>query len=123
MGRSFGVATSRVRSISMDSWSHSQVLAMLEGGNDQLENFYCRHDMGENSTAFDRRYQTKAARFYRNNMEHHVEKIRQLGQWKGRAASRKAAASCAATATSRSSRNNHRNPVKPVMGAAGMTAC
>ena len=31
--RSYGVATSRVRSITMDAWSHSQVLAMLEGGN------------------------------------------------------------------------------------------
>ncbi|OEU19566.1 Arf GTPase activating protein, partial [Fragilariopsis cylindrus CCMP1102] len=38
--RSYGVATSRVRSISMDNWSYSQVLSMLEGGNEQLHNFY-----------------------------------------------------------------------------------
>jgi len=73
----------------MDCWSHSQVLAMLEGGNEQLQNFYCRHDMGEKSKVFDHRYQTKAARFYRKNMGNHVAKIGQIGQWMGRAASRK----------------------------------
>ena len=87
--RSYGVATSRVRSITMDCWSHSQVLAMLEGGNEQLQNFYYRHDMGEKSKVFDHRYQTKAACFYRTNMGNHVEKIGQIGQWMGRAASRK----------------------------------
>lgn len=106
--RSYGVATSRVRSVSMDTWSHSQVLAMLEGGNEQLDNFYRRHDMGEsNSAVFERRYQTKAARFYRKNMEEHVKTIRRLGQWKGRAASRKPAG--AATAKSRSSSRNNNN--------------
>ncbi|MGK3756496.1 MAG: hypothetical protein ACI8RD_008810 [Bacillariaceae sp.] len=90
--RSYGVATSRVRSISMDNWSYSQVLSMLEGGNEQLHNFYDRHDMcDKRSRVFERRYQTKAARFYRNNMESHLSKIRQIGLWKGRAASRKAA--------------------------------
>jgi hypothetical protein len=87
--RSYGVAKSRVRSISMDAWSHSQVLAMLEGGNQQLKNFYDRHDMGKNSRVFDQRYHTKAAHFYRENMERHVEKIGQNGQWMGRAESRR----------------------------------
>jgi hypothetical protein len=77
----------------MDCWSHSQVLAMLEGGNEQLQNFYTRHDMGEKqSKVFDQRYQTKAARFYRNNMERHVATIEQIGEWMGRAASRKVVA-------------------------------
>merc|ERR1712238_476489 len=99
--RSYGVATSRVRSISMDSWSHTQVLAMLEGGNEQLYNFYDRHDMGEKkSKVFNHRYQTKAARFYRKNMEIHVAKVGQIGLWKGRAASRKAATLVRATTTS-----------------------
>jgi len=87
--RSYGVSVSRVRSITMDCWSHSQVLAMLEGGNDQLQHFFTRHDMGEKSKVFDRRYQTKAARFYRKNMEQHVTKIENIGKWMGRAASRK----------------------------------
>lgn len=99
--RSYGVATSRVRSITMDRWSHSQVLAMLEGGNDQLQNFYVRHDMGpppkdddiennnnNNNKIFEKRYHTKAAKFYRRNMELHVNNIKQIGHWKGRAASR-----------------------------------
>eukprot|EP00535_Pseudo-nitzschia_heimii_P000417 CAMPEP_0197187482 /NCGR_PEP_ID=MMETSP1423-20130617/15931_1 /TAXON_ID=476441 /ORGANISM="Pseudo-nitzschia heimii, Strain UNC1101" /LENGTH=192 /DNA_ID=CAMNT_0042639057 /DNA_START=45 /DNA_END=623 /DNA_ORIENTATION=+ len=86
--RSYGVSTSRVRSITMDCWSHSQVLAMLEGGNEQLKNFFNRHDMDEKSKVFNQRYQTKAARFYRENMEHHVAKIEKTGEWMGRAASR-----------------------------------
>mmetsp|Transcript_7545 Transcript_7545/g.16278 ORF Transcript_7545/g.16278 Transcript_7545/m.16278 type:complete len:202 (+) Transcript_7545:147-752(+) len=89
--RSYGVATSRVRSISMDSWSHSQVLTMLEGGNEQLQKFYNRHDMGEKSKLFAQRYYTKAARFYRKNMDSHVSMIGQIGQWMGRAASREVA--------------------------------
>ena len=87
--RSYGVSVSRVRSISMDSWSHAQVLAMLEGGNEQLQNFFGRHEMGKESKVFDQRYQTKAARFYRRNMKQHVETIERIGQWKGREASRK----------------------------------
>ena len=38
--RALGVNTSKVRSLSMDSWSHADVVAMLEGGNDQLSSFY-----------------------------------------------------------------------------------
>jgi len=44
--RSYGVATSRVRSLTMDTWTHTQVLRMLEGGNDQLQTFYDRHALG-----------------------------------------------------------------------------
>jgi len=61
---------------------------MLEGGNEQLQKFYTRHDMGEKSKVFDQRYQTKAARFYRKNMERHVAEIEKNGEWRGRAASR-----------------------------------
>jgi 5-bromo-4-chloroindolyl phosphate hydrolysis protein len=75
----------------MDCWSHSQVLTMLEGGNEQLQNFFKRHDMGGKSRVFNQRYQTKAARFYRKNMDRHVSKIEQIGKWMGRAASRKVA--------------------------------
>ena len=43
--RALGVNTSKVRSLSMDSWSHADVVAMLEGGNDQLASFYTRHHL------------------------------------------------------------------------------
>jgi hypothetical protein len=87
--RSYGVATSRVRSISMDNWSYSQVLSMLEGGNEQLHNFYSRYLMCDKiSRVFDRRYQTKAAHFYRTNMVVHVANVGKFSQWKGREASR-----------------------------------
>merc|ERR1712078_2042 len=92
---SYGVNISRVRSITMDCWSHSQVLAMLEGGNTQLQTFFSRHDMGnEKSRIFDKR-SNQVARFYRNNMERHIANIEQVGEWQGRAASRK----CATTQT------------------------
>ena len=41
--RALGVNTSKVRSVSMDSWTYADVVAMLEGGNDQLASFYTRH--------------------------------------------------------------------------------
>jgi len=62
--RSYGVKTSRVRSIDMDAWSHSQVLALLEGGNQQMKQFSHRHQkQGESISALDIQYKTKAARF------------------------------------------------------------
>jgi hypothetical protein len=82
--RSYGVATSRVRSISMDGWSHSQVLAMLEGGNEQLQHFFQRHQMANTSS----RYKTKAAKFYRTHLEKHVKTVGNAGLYKGREASR-----------------------------------
>ena len=86
--RSYGVQTSTVRSVDMDHWTADQVLAMLEGGNHQLQTFFDRHNMGRNSTAAKTRYQTKAARFYRVNMTKHVGMIAEQGSYKGREASR-----------------------------------
>ena len=34
-----------VKSIGMDGWSHSQIISMLEGGNDQLSGFFVRHSL------------------------------------------------------------------------------
>jgi hypothetical protein len=86
--RSYGVATSRVRSISMDAWSQSQVLALLEGGNEQLQHFFERHQMGNDSPKSSQRYHTKAALFYRTNLDKHVHKVGGSGMYKGRQASR-----------------------------------
>lgn len=82
--RSYGVHTSFVRSITMDAWSHIQILAMLEGGNGQLKRFFDRHHMGNTST----RYNTKAALFYRSNLSQHVQAVSNRGVYKGREASR-----------------------------------
>merc|ERR1711865_1125479 len=72
--RSYGVKTSFVKSITMDEWSHSQILSMLEGGNQQLGNFFKRHKMIDvssttttthsSSSMLSKRYRTKAAQFY-----------------------------------------------------------
>jgi len=100
--RGFGVQVSFVRSVSMDSWSHSQILAMLEGGNEQLNNFFCRHSLSPpissskniNQTNVDlaileKRYRTKAALFYRQQLGIHVKKLISDGKYKGREAARK----------------------------------
>jgi hypothetical protein len=45
--RSLGVQISSVRSISMDEWSVTEVVSMLEGGNSQLAAFFDRHALTE----------------------------------------------------------------------------
>jgi len=97
--RSYGVQNSRVRSIDMDTWNHSQVLSMLEGGNDQLGRFFERHEMHHNNAAQSRnsadmmckRYKTKAALFYRTNLQKHVEQVAEAGVYEGREAARRSA--------------------------------
>jgi len=88
--RSYGVQTSFVRSVRMDTWNYDQVLAMLEGGNGQLKGFFDRHQLGNSSdpSLFSKRYHTKAAKFYRINLSKHVENVSDLGPYQGREASR-----------------------------------
>lgn len=92
--RSYGVKTSFVRSINMDSWDYKQVLTMLEGGNDQLRKFFARHRMAiddniqsnytsdeltttmaiiprSSTSILSRRYHTKAAKFCRDHLMMH----------------------------------------------------
>lgn len=99
--RSFGVQTSFVRSIRMDSWSHEQILSMLEGGNGQLKDFFERHSLGERSPMASKRYHTKAALFYKVHLAKHVHCVANGGVYLGREASR--ASSSSAPPTSRSS--------------------
>ncbi|CAB9526216.1 with coiled-coil, ANK repeat and PH domain-containing protein [Seminavis robusta] len=88
--RSYGVQSSRVKSIDMDAWSHDQILAMLEGGNDQLCRFFDRHQMTDTAMTC-RRYKTKAALFYRTNLQKHVRDVgTQSKVYPGREAIRKA---------------------------------
>jgi Putative GTPase activating protein for Arf len=97
--RSLGVHVSLVRSITMDEWSLEQVLAMLEGGNGQLVGFFGRHHLTtdtcletsktitkENVTRL--RYKTKAALFYRQQMNVHVSNVLAAGPYRGRETSR-----------------------------------
>ena len=102
--RSLGVQVSCVRSVTMDEWSLTEVLSMLEGGNSQLLSFYTRHSLTPEScpsaseapekiinreTVTKMRYKTKAALFYRRQMEIHVVKILENGPYRGRHTSRK----------------------------------
>jgi hypothetical protein len=88
--RSYGVQSSRVKSLDMDSWSHDQILGMLEGGNQQLHGFFDRHQMMD-ETMTSRRYKTKAALFYRTNLRKHVDFVKAHSEvYAGREAIRKA---------------------------------
>ena len=87
--RSYGVQTSTVRSIEMDHWSHEQVLNMLEGGNGQLQSFFDRHHLGNQSPMASKRYFTKAALFYRTNLSEHSTWVASSGTYQGREASRR----------------------------------
>jgi len=93
--RSLGVNNSKVRSITMDQWNYDEVVKMLEGGNQQLDSFFERHSLSPTSEKFlvpqlskDNiclmRYKTKAALFYRQHLDHHVEDLISRGPYKGR---------------------------------------
>jgi len=77
------VKISFVRSVGLDSWSHSEVLAMLEGGNRQLKGFFERHGLVD-----ELKYRTKAAMFYRDNLVGHVKRVAELGKYEGREVTR-----------------------------------
>ena len=89
--RSLGVKYSKVRSLSMDDWAVDQVLKMLEGGNEQLNGFFHRHRLstfGEQAIEnLNKRYRTKAAKFYLIGLDQHVNKVA-LNGFKGRNTSR-----------------------------------
>jgi hypothetical protein len=98
--RALGVQVSTVRSIAMDHWSLKEVVSMLEGGNAQLTTFFQRHCLaveaflGKDNTILNKenvtvlRYKTKAAMFYRQQMELHVQHVLQAGPYRGREISR-----------------------------------
>jgi len=71
----------------MDHWSHEQVLGMLEGGNEQLHQFFSRHEM-DVTELLNTRYKTKAARFYREHLGKHAQQVKHSGIYQGREASR-----------------------------------
>lgn len=68
---------------------------MLEGGNDQLSQFFTRHKMSIadyetiNTTVLDR-YKTKAASFYKQHLAKHVKNVADSGEYMGRNANREA---------------------------------
>lgn len=87
--RSYGVGTSVIRSLTMDHVKDvTEILKMLEGGNGQLQSFFDRHELGQTCSSANRRYHTKAAKFYRRQMAAHVTALAARGSYQGRDASR-----------------------------------
>lgn len=101
MHRSLGVQVSTVRSVTLDDWPLQHVLTMLEGGNAQLKTFFTRHALCENTheekagkaitneNVLKMRYKTKAAMFYRQQLDKHVAKVLDSWPYRGREHSRK----------------------------------
>ena len=98
--RGLGVNVSTVRSITMDHWTYSEILRMLEGGNAQLSQFFQRHHLDEATCRCNEsggimlqskaltpqnvtlmRYKTKAALFYRQQLERHVVQLSRQGPY------------------------------------------
>ena len=96
----------------MDAFKHSEILAMLEGGNKQLGDFFDRHHLsssldtnlinteslnniihnGNNNrydTPVSNRYKTNAAKFYKKNLSLHAQKVKDFGIYQGREIFRK----------------------------------
>jgi len=93
--RSLGVNISTVRSVTMDHWRYEEVVKMMEGGNRQLSTFFDRHALGRECSEFhspqltsenvsSMRYKTKAALFYRQHLDRHVQGLLDHGLYKGR---------------------------------------
>lgn len=93
--RGMGVSVSTVRSITMDHWTYDEIVKMLEGGNRQLSTFFQRHRLAEDALEFQSpilnrdniasmRYKTKAALFYRQQLDHHCTNLVSRGPYKGR---------------------------------------
>lgn len=107
--RSYGVQISKVRSLAMDSWSHTEVLSMLEGGNEQLNRFFQRHSLvpvessshevnvrklltyrnNSNDPIIEKRFKTKAAQFYREQLKVHIGRVILNGEYQGREEARR----------------------------------
>ena len=98
--RGLGVNVSTVRSITMDHWTYNEILRMLEGGNAQLSQFFQRHHLDKATCRCNEsggimlqskaltpqnvtlmRYKTKAALFYRQQLERHVGQLALQGQY------------------------------------------
>ena len=94
----------------MDSWSHTEVLSMLEGGNEQLNRFFQRHSLvpvessslevnnvrklltyrnNSNDPIIEKRFKTKAAQFYREQLKVHIGRVILNGEYQGREEARR----------------------------------
>lgn len=127
--RSLGVQTSFVKSVSMDGWKVHEILSMLEGGNEQLDQFFERHEMGKSGGGGDGnaannlssptanalldRYKTKAASFYRQHLINHAKELGEGGVYKGREASRSKSKKKSSSSSPSSSRKHQRSQQQP----------
>jgi ADP-ribosylation factor GTPase-activating protein 2/3 len=63
-----GVHTTFVRSVDLDEWTQRQIDAMRLGGNDNARKFFRKNGV-DMQTKIDKKYTTKAAQLYRQELE------------------------------------------------------
>lgn len=71
--RSMGVHTTFVRSVDLDEWTQKQIDAMRIGGNKNASIFFRKHGMSDMHVKIEKKYKSKAAIAYRNELEKLVE--------------------------------------------------
>lgn len=71
--RSMGVHTTFVRSVDLDEWTQKQIDAMRLGGNDNCRNFFRKHGYTDLRGNLEKKYNSKAAKLYREELKKQVE--------------------------------------------------
>ena len=72
--RSFGLNISLIRSLQIDQWDNKQILYLSKGGNMNFLQNLKEFNIPENA-AFELKYKTKAAEYYRQKLHEEVEKL------------------------------------------------
>ena len=71
--RSLGVHTTFVRSVDLDEWTQRQIDAMRLGGNANARQFFRQHGLTDMHGKIEKKYTSKAAIAYRNELSKLVE--------------------------------------------------
>lgn len=68
-----GVHTTFVRSVDLDEWTQKQIDAMKIGGNKNAQSFFRKHGMTDMHVKIEKKYTSKAAQAYKNELGKLVE--------------------------------------------------
>jgi ADP-ribosylation factor GTPase-activating protein 2/3 len=68
-----GVHTTFVRSVDLDEWTQRQIDAMRLGGNANAKQFFRQHGLNEMHGRIEKKYTSKAAMTYKNELKKQVE--------------------------------------------------
>jgi len=72
--RGLGMDISDIRSLQIDSWSKSQLLYLIKGGNNNFKKHLSEFNIDPLSASIEEKYKSKAALYYRNFLKNEIEK-------------------------------------------------